>query len=853
MSRISHQGRSLSFEHCQKLEPRRLLAVILDPTFGAGDGFALLNSPFSTNVTGEEGEELNNLLVPSVISRLGGRYFTAGFQPLVGDGGTIFALKRFHALVEDDGAISTALARDTNDDGLVFYNTQESSGGFVGPGNYVDLAPLPNGSALALIPASSVSSDAQIVKVNPDGRESLSFKIDGLGAIEGPELLNPTTGVLLARVDASDAEAPIGPREQVYALHLFDVVSGELSDPVLPFGEWLRLDQVSSRPTLHVGRDGKVYVGTLTEDLVGTNPNPNDSGFLLARLRLSNGQLVLDQTFGGPLALPGQTTPAFYHASDETALSNTHNYIIAGATAQGRVWLLMPNPTGGAQGLFFSLLTPDGQIDPAFGEAGIVNVDFAAVPSLPSGRAEESLGFLGAREGGTTRPQPFVRADGSVVGVATVAAGTDLPVGTEWAIGIYGLMPDGSFDPRIAEAGSPHGEGRTIITTDDGDPEVSSLPAQGVAYLDEAERLIISTETFSDATPAGRTHLMVSRVLLGTPQIQTITRPNGDRVLTITGTSGNDRLILRAGSSGLELLQQPEGAVQSMLAQLDSEDLDLIEIGGGEGDDILFSHLNAFSGFVTVTGGAGNDTLSANGRFDRLFGDEGDDSLLGGLGAQVISGGAGNDVLVGGSGRDALFGEEGNDVLFGQSEGDFLSGGAGDDVMHGDLGNDTLDGGAGDDTMDGGDDIDLVSYAERALAVTASLFEGVGGAAAEADEYVDVERLLGGGGNDVLTGTHGLNFLAGGAGNDTLMGLGGRDTLLGGDGADVLDGGADDDLLVDFDALGLGGGPDLFIGGAGNDLALVDEEDEANEEVEGAFGDLQQLLAAIDERDAGLT
>src|SRR5262249_20476064 len=80
----------------------------------------------------------------------------------------------------------------------------------------------------------------------------------------------------------------------------------------------------------------------------------------------------------------------------------------------------------------------------------------------------------------------------------------------------------------------------------------------------------------------------------------------------------------------------------------------------------------------SVTGGAGNDTISGSGT------------------ANVLNGGAGNDTLAGFGGADTLIGGEGNDVL---------AGGAG---------NDTIDAGAGDDSITWavGDGRDVVSGGE---------------------------------------------------------------------------------------------------------------------------------------------
>jgi len=64
---------------------------------------------------------------------------------------------------------------------------------------------------------------------------------------------------------------------------------------------------------------------------------------------------------------------------------------------------------------------------------------------------------------------------------------------------------------------------------------------------------------------------------------------------------------------------------------------------------------------VTITGGAGSDTLTGAAAMDTISGGAGNDTLSGMAGADVISGGAGNDIIKGGAGVDTLTGGDGND------------------------------------------------------------------------------------------------------------------------------------------------------------------------------------------------
>ena len=238
-----------------------------------------------------------------------------------------------------------------------------------------------------------------------------------------------------------------------------------------------------------------------------------------------------------------------------------------------------------------------------------------------------------------------------------------------------------------------------------------------------------------------------------------------------------------------------------------------------------------------INGTAGSDTLTGTAGIDTLFG-------LGG-----------NDRLSGAGGGDTLFGGGGNDTLFGQGGNDSLVGG---------VGNDTLIGGAGDDLLNSGDGNDTASYAgttgDVVVFLGAATAQPPGGAGM--DTLAKIENLIGGSGDDTLTGTVGANTLDGGAGDDRLFGGDGNDTasyagsvggviaslfsgsasggagtdtlfsfenLVGGAGDDILDGDGGANTLIgglgndtlgggdDNDVLNGGGGADFLLGGGGND------------------------------------
>lgn len=77
------------------------------------------------------------------------------------------------------------------------------------------------------------------------------------------------------------------------------------------------------------------------------------------------------------------------------------------------------------------------------------------------------------------------------------------------------------------------------------------------------------------------------------------------------------------------------------------------------------------SAAVSITGGAGNDTLTGSVAIDTINGGAGNDTIDGGAGADILNGGEGNDTITGGAGIDTLTGGAGADIFV------FASGDAG--------------------------------------------------------------------------------------------------------------------------------------------------------------------------------
>lgn len=246
-----------------------------------------------------------------------------------------------------------------------------------------------------------------------------------------------------------------------------------------------------------------------------------------------------------------------------------------------------------------------------------------------------------------------------------------------------------------------------------------------------------------------------------------------------------------------------------------------VTVWGGAGND-TFNQGSAATASETFYGGSGTDTVSYASRTNAVTvtigagandGESGENDNVSDD-VEVVTGGAGNDSLTAASGVAAtLNGGAGDDTLVGDSGNDTLNGDAGDDTLQGKGGNDTLNGGDGDDTFDeesaanGGDVItggagtDTVDYSARTNALTVTM-DGAAANDGESGENdnikSDVENIKCGSGDDNVTGNALNNRIDGGAGNDTLNGGAGDDVFVQGaaaDGDDTINGGAGSDTV----------------------------------------------------------
>ncbi len=432
----------------------------------------------------------------------------------------------------------------------------------------------------------------------------------------------------------------------------------------------------------------------------------------------------------------------------------------------------------------------------------------------------------------------------------TTGQGTGAGVGTDTFISIEGARGGSAADSFTGDASAnvfEGGAGNDVIDGGGGN-DTASYEHDAAGVTVDLSGGAVGDGSATDG--AGNTDTLTSiENITGSAFNDTLTGDTGNNAIRglagddiINGSGGSDAIY---GGTGNDTITTGDGVATAH---------------GDEGDDTLTggtSHTNLY-------GDDGNDTITGGSNYDYLYGGDGNDGIAGGGGNDYLYGNNGDDQLDGGLGNDRLYGLDGNDTITGGDGNDVVYGGNGDDLIIGGSG-------AGDDWYEGDNGIDTVTYASTTQGVTANLTTGTAtGTEIGTDNLRELENIIGGSGDDILTGDTGDNRIAGGAGDDTLAGGDGIDTadyssatqtvtinlgaasdqavgagtgtdqltgfenVLGGSGADsitgdssdnTLDGGAGNDGLVGGDGNDIlqgGTGEDFMIGGLGDDTYYVD-------------------------------
>lgn len=346
-------------------------------------------------------------------------------------------------------------------------------------------------------------------------------------------------------------------------------------------------------------------------------------------------------------------------------------------------------------------------------------------------------------------------------------------------------------------------------------------------------------------------------VYIGGPGIDTmdysgrtvpITADIGPQHATVTGSVDLSTLTYPSGLDTLDIQFKVDGGstVTCTFATPADENAVVSQINTAAGATVASldaSKQLVLSGLVVgrastfqITGGTAVATLGhATGTTTALSANDGQSGETDDIEYTVenLVGGSGDDTLTGSSAVNTINGGNGNDTIDGVANitcpatGDSLIGGAGNDIfLMGTAANCGV-------VVSGGAGSDIVDYSQRTADLTITLDglanDGDPTANSGAGEKgniskLDVEIVLGGSGDDTITGSANDDQLHGGPGNDTLNGGAGNDTLIGGPGNDHLNGDAGDDIILESGndnlyspAIACGTGDDVINGGLDSD------------------------------------
>ena len=276
--------------------------------------------------------------------------------------------------------------------------------------------------------------------------------------------------------------------------------------------------------------------------------------------------------------------------------------------------------------------------------------------------------------------------------------------------------------------------------------------------------------------------------------------------VTVHGSTGDD--WLRTTTNGTVILHNTEITSDSTHATITMDQIEVVVLEGGDGDDVLDAH--AYTGRAWLIGNGGNDRL------------------ISGSGFNILDGSAGNDIfefnpnsveetiwITGGMGVDTLdFSSFNNSVsvdlsnistvqtvapgelkmLLTAADIENIIGSSAADTLTGNVLNNTFTGGLGNDTINGGGGIDTIAELrdENLILTNANLTIG-----SEIDSLSSIEaaKLTCQSGNNTIdaSGFTGSTALSGGEGDDLLIGGAGSDILIGDSGNDILRGNNGDD------------------------------------------------------------
>lgn len=369
--------------------------------------------------------------------------------------------------------------------------------------------------------------------------------------------------------------------------------------------------------------------------------------------------------------------------------------------------------------------------------------------------------------------------------------GNDVLVGNGGADAIYGRSGNNTLRGEDGDDVLVGGMSDDVVIGGAGtDTMIGGTGRDTVSYEERSTAVNVSIDGVANDGGSGENDSLSNdfEVVRGSTVGDTITS-GSNAAMTIIGGPGPDTL---SSTNSLDTVSYEDHTAAVNVNLLDAG----TDGSSGEGD--------VLTGFRHIIGGNGDDTL---------IGDNSANTIEGGLGADSIDGlgpagyyadavsyslrsqnitadsdGVADDGAPGEQDNlmniESLEGGSGNDTLTDAGGTYRLTGNAGNDTLNGSSLENTLQGGPGTDNLNGGAGNDTVTYIDHEKPVSITFDNVVNDGQAGENDVInaDVENMVGGLGNDTLTGNAAGNRIEGATGSDTIRPGLGADIVNGGGG-----------------------------------------------------------------------
>src|SRR3972149_5371838 len=192
-------------------------------------------------------------------------------------------------------------------------------------------------------------------------------------------------------------------------------------------------------------------------------------------------------------------------------------------------------------------------------------------------------------------------------------------------------------------------------------------------------------------------------------------------------------------------------------------------------------------------------------------------TIIGTSGDDLIDGTPEDNVIMGLDGNDIINGNGGNDIVCSGSGSDVVTTGSGNDYLHGEGGADTFHAGDGNNTIDA----DLGSEGDVSTTGSGDDYILLGAGFDNIDSGDGHDKIIAGGGDDIIQTKGGDDKIYGGDGADTISAGDGKNYIEGNQNDDIITSGSGDDKIYGGDGddcINSGSGTDTIDGGTGDNI-----------------------------------